>query len=119
MKKCLTIALILMALLALLTVQASAAEKVAGGFCGNYGDNLTWTLNSDGVLSIEGKYAMQNYGSGDAPWYDYYESIEKVVISDGVESIGRNAFYFCVKLTEVELPDSVTAIYVQKLGNGS
>ena len=40
------------------------------GYCGGEGDgrNLTWTLDSDGVLTIRGTGKMRNYGSGSVPW---------------------------------------------------
>ena len=34
----------------------------------------------------------------------------KLIIEEGVESIGSYAFYYCTALTDVELPDSVTQI---------
>lgn len=44
------------------------------------------------------------------PWYDYRSSITKVIIQDGVTSIGDNAFYECSNLANVTIPDSVTSI---------
>ena len=42
----------------LLAVGASAAEIVDSGNCG---DNLTWTLDSEGTLTISGNGSMENY----------------------------------------------------------
>ena len=49
---------------------AMAAEIVSSGNCGIKGDNLTWTLDNEGTLIINGTGDMAdwNYGNG-APWY--------------------------------------------------
>lgn len=60
MKKVLQICLFAFAFAILTTVSAHAAEIVDSGFCGAEGDgsNLTWTLDSEGTLRIEGTGAM-------------------------------------------------------------
>jgi len=83
-------------------------ERTAiGGTCG---DNLTWTLDEEGTLTISGTGAMYNYSHDSIPWYSYVETIQKVVIEDGVTTIGSCAFYGCGDLTDVTIPDSVTTI---------
>ena len=71
--------------------------------------NLTWSL-IDGTLTISGTGPMEDYEDGTAPWYKDRYSITKVVIEDGVTSIGNHAFYECNSLTSVDIPDSVTSI---------
>ena len=70
---------------------------------GTCGDNLTWVLEN-GVLTISGTGNMDNYIS---PWGIY--GIHKIVIENGVTSIGANAFQFC-DLTELSIGNSVTTI---------
>ena len=75
------------------------------------GDNLTWTIDSDGLLTISGTGAMDEYSfPSDVPWHNIGSSIKSVVIEDGVTSIGRYAFYYCRNLTNITIPDSVKSI---------
>ncbi len=93
---------------AAVSVEASNADTTASGTCG---DNLTWTLDSDGSLTISGIGNMTDWTSeSDVPWYDYCSSITTVVIGSSVTSIGKYAFYRCESLTGVTIPNSVTSI---------
>jgi hypothetical protein len=66
---------------------------------------ITWTLSSDGTLTISGT-DMPDYNH--APWYFQRGKIKKVVIKDGVTSIGGGAFANCSSLTSITIPNSVT-----------
>ena len=58
-------------------MRTDAAETVMSGTCGAEGDNLTWTLDSAGVLTISGMGRMENFfGEMDAPWYHVSEEIK-------------------------------------------
>ena len=85
-------------------------EVVASGTCG---DNLTWSLDSAGTLSISGSGAMWDYYGGRvAPWRDnlYRNTIKLLTLPDGLTSIGWDAFYNCTNLTSVTFPASLTSI---------
>ena len=74
-------------------------------------DNLTWTLTADGIMTISGTGAMKDYNAADNLSPAYMNSnVKKVVIEDGVTSIGELAFYKCISLTNITIPDSVTCI---------
>ena len=90
------------------------ASVIDSGTCG---DDLTWTLDDEGVLTISGTGDMYDYSyiwneEDPYPWEanDNYKSIKEVVISSGVTSIGDFAFCDCENLTSVVIPDSVTSI---------
>lgn len=91
---------------------AIKAQAASSGSCG---DNLTWTLDYEGTLSISGTGNMDNYSySSLAPWESMKESIRVVEIDSGVASIGNMAFNECTNLTSVKFPGSVT-----KMGSSS
>ena len=95
---------------------------------------ITWNLAENGTLTISGTGNMDNYSYDiGAPWDSQRSEIRKVIIEDGVtsigdnafrecshitsitiansvRSIGRNAFFRCVGLTSIKIPNSVTSI---------
>ena len=77
--------------------------------CGN---TLWWDLNENGVLTITGQGAMENYSlyENQAPWYNHSDMIESVTIGEGVTSIGSYAFAYCTELKQVTLPSSLITI---------
>ena len=97
----------------LLAPRAFAAEIIDSGYCGGEGDgtNLTWTLDSEGTLTISGEGAMADWDFKQAvPWYIYPSPVKKVVVSNMVTNIGRAAFSGCDALTQINIPDGVTSI---------
>ena len=85
---------------------ASAFASVASGKCGN---NLTWTLDDDGNLTITGTGEMYDYDE-DSPWWDCRNSVKTVTISEGITKIGEDAFHDCGSLSSVEISNTVTSI---------
>ena len=85
----------------------SDTEIIASGICG---DNLTWTLDSNGLLTISGTGGMYDYDYNTFPWYSYCDTINAVEFEGEVTSIGDYAFYYCTGLASITIPDSVTSI---------
>lgn len=102
MKKLLAALLIVCMVALMLPGRASAAE-------GTSGENLTWTL-TNGVLTISGSGPMEDYRhNSSAPWSIYKSSITKVIIGEGVTSIGDYAFYAHESITSITIPQSLTS----------
>lgn len=103
-------------MLAALTEEIFAADIVASGYCGGEGDgkNLTWTLDSEGVLTISGLGKMKDYENDNknrAPWYSSRKSLKKLVLKSGITSIGDYAFFDCSNLTgDLKIPSNVHSI---------
>lgn len=105
---------------------SSLVSCTNSGYCGAKGNkhNVKWELDELGTLTISGTGKMASYGKtvktsrssynfifGNPQWNtSRKEKIKRVVIEDGVTSIGKQAFYGCSEITEVVIPDSVTDI---------
>ena len=109
-----------------MSVQAAEATETAEiidqGYCGGEGDgtNLTWTLDHDGVLLIEGQGEMKDWTIYESDpesstfqptdWHKYYKEIYSIIINDGVTSIGSHAFVGCYNMSSVVLPESLKSM---------
>lgn len=103
----LSLMLVLLMTLTLIPVDA-LAETAAENSCGSKGDNLTWALDENGVLTISGNGDMADYSvEAPAPWAECH--IETVSIGEGVTGIGDYAFYYCSASLFV-LPDTLERI---------
>ena len=83
----------------------SDAAEVASGSCG---DNLQWSVDTDGILTITGSGDMEKFPSWQVRWGG--EEIRSVILSSGLTSISQYAFMNCTSLTSVTIPDTVVSI---------
>ena len=108
---------------------SSAVKIIAKGNCGadEGGENLKWTLDNNGVLTISGSGAMKDYPRYENQRPDWYlnhkDSIRSVVLDNRITHIGDYAFDKCTNIESVSyteytgnagvaLPESVTTIGV-------
>lgn len=98
------------------SLEAASAQSEAIRVSGKCGDNITFQLTTDGVLTLSGSGAMPTITydwkeyEPNCGWGGYISSIKKIVIEDGITSISQYSFYDCENLTEVSIPSSVKSI---------
>lgn len=83
---------------------------------------LVATLTNDGTLTISGEGAMPVWVSNSEasgadnfytkrPWQKYEGEVQRIVVADGVTSVGNLSFYLCCSnVKEILLADTVTSI---------
>ncbi len=118
--------LLMVCILFFFKMPTQAAEIVDKG---TWGDNITWTFDDEGTLTISGKGKMKP-GTCDPEaysetleyeiytWADHLLDIKKIVIKQGITNVPRHAFYYgysdnvnaICKVVTVKLPSSVTEI---------
>ena len=102
------------ALLAICMIAVMIPVSVSAASSGTCGENLTWNLSDDGVLTISGNGPMENFNADGAcdpaPWGIHSSQIKTIVIKSGVNSIGDYAFNACDALIGITIPVGVTSI---------
>ena len=72
---------------------------------------LLWRYDpKDSSLTLSGTGALPDYPIGQAPWFEFNDQIDMIVLKEGVTRIGDYAVYNCTELTSVEIPEGVTYI---------
>ena len=94
-----------------LSLGAHAQTVVKSGTCG---ENVTWTLDDQGTVTISGSGEIidfvDNGPDESLSPFRGNESIKKVVIEDGITHIGRVCFKDCKNLDDIVIPESVESI---------
>ena len=90
---------------------------LASGNCGDKGDNVKWTFDENGTVTITGKGKMAEYYSAlyaiEEAGIDlgtYNEKVKKAVVGNGVENIPTPTFHHLSKIEEISLPNTITEI---------
>ena len=97
----------------LLFVACGKESTIESGTTGECKWTLIGTSESDRrlTLTISGNGKMDDYYANSyCPWSGYSDQITTVIITDGVTSIGENAFNNCDRVASVAIPGSVTSI---------
>lgn len=79
------------------------------------GTDIKWTISRDNkTITISGKGEMPDFDNSSSgkrcPWEDKKSKIDKVIIEEGVTTIGKDAFSKCIRLSEVQIPKTVKTI---------
>lgn len=78
---------------------------------GTCGDNVEWVLYNDGSLYIKGMGMMTSWKSEKyVPWYNYADTITRLIMGSSITSIGDNAFYRCTNMTEATIGQDVVSL---------
>ena len=70
----------------------------------------TWTLDDDGVMIVQWRGSMPNFLDQETPWEEVKDKIRTVTFSDGLISIGAQAFSGCKNLESVDFPNTLCTI---------
>lgn len=78
-------------------------------------ENISVTINDNGILTVSGKGEMPDYNNKTAPWYsDVVENskykVTKIVIENGITKIGKLSFQGFSSVTDITFPNSLTEI---------
>lgn len=75
------------------------------------GFGLKWEISKDGNFVIIGTGAMPDYEDwDDVPWDEIKDRIRTIVLSEGVERVGKHAFYGCDNLEWVQIEGNLKEI---------
>lgn len=89
------------------TVEEDQEEEIeASGSCG---PKVTWRIEGD-TLILSGTGATSNYADSDPTFYEYWQSVERIVVEEGITSLGDYLFLGFENVHSVELPSTLTKI---------
>ena len=84
-----------------------SAGTVLGGI---YSDNIQWSLNAQGTLTVNGTGAIPDVSTEIPSWSKYADQIKEIVIGDGITRIGDDAFSGYGYVSNITMADTVTEI---------
>ena len=108
--KTLKLILTALSLLFMIVLSVSAEDIIKNESSGVNGDNITYTLSTDGVLTISGKGEMANYFATASPWDNEKSKITSVIIEGEITNIGSGAFAHTENLTDIKILSNIKSI---------
>ncbi len=82
-------------------------DIVAAGQCG---ENVFYAMYSNGKVLLKGSGTTYDYGSSNRSPFYRNDAVKRVVISEGVTTVGDDLFIRCLNLESASLPTTVTSI---------
>lgn len=92
--------------LCMLLILLPQSVHAGGVYSGTDGENLTWTLDENGTLTISGT----GYVGYDMSYRGLFGEVKKVVLEEGITVLGENAFHSFGNLTSISLPSTLEQI---------
>lgn len=84
---------------------------IGDGLSGSCSSNIIWDFDSNTkTLTVSGEGSMPNYSREGFPWYHIKDEIVKIVVDEGITSIGSRAMYECENVKDVYLASTVKTI---------
>lgn len=89
--------------------ESLSSTRVRSGACG---PDLQWSFHTDGSLIITGTGRMYHFElwNSSRPWGEFVKEIKKIIIQDGVETIGNYAFHDAENVEFVIYPNTLHTI---------
>lgn len=92
--------------LCMLLILLPQSVHAGGVYSGTCGENLTWSLDENGTLTISGT----GYVDHDMGYRGLFGEVKKVVVEEGITALGENAFNGYGNMTSISLPSTLTEI---------
>lgn len=87
------------------------AESISDENEADVTESIIWDISENGTLTLSGNGPMKDYEhDSEEDWLAQKDSIKKVIIGDGITSVGSHAFSDCNNMKIVMLPDSLEII---------
>lgn len=71
--------------------------------------NVKWRVENI-TLTVGGADKIKDYSQETPPWHDYLNTVQRIVIEDGVKEISANAFSNILRLEHIIIPASLKTI---------
>lgn len=76
-------------------------ENTEGSRSGVCGENVVWSLNDEGELTIDGAGDMIEYSRDEIPWKSYWDDIITIAIGEDITFLGEYTFSGCKNLKRI------------------